>query len=346
MLPILQQGLPKAGVIRTFPRVLAHGPLDYRGLDIPHLFMEQIIAHIHTILHYGPDKDDPTSLLLHATAKAMQLELGYGGKLLAAPPLLGDNITNSWIKHMWLSTQECGVTISMDFEDLPLQRHSDVKLMHLFIQNGWKQPGLQTLNQCQMYLKVFQISDIVTGLGNSIAQQFWLHPHLADSVIQWPTMPTPTPTAWHLWRQALTSALNLGHNQRLAIPLGWWFAQTQPNGWYFQPSTISLWEAQGTQWLWHGSIPHQTRQISFHIKGAVMIPPSLSTLEKATISYQNQTETTVDQVQRMCSTTNWHQPLLPTTHCTLFVSMATTGTTQRITKDIHAPAIQRVGLCS
>jgi len=50
MSPILQQGLPKVGVIRTFPRALAHGPLDYGGLDIPHLYLEQIIAHIHTIL--------------------------------------------------------------------------------------------------------------------------------------------------------------------------------------------------------------------------------------------------------------------------------------------------------
>jgi len=54
MLPILQQGPPQAGVIRTFPRALvlivAHGPMDYGGLDIPHLFTEQIITHIHTIL--------------------------------------------------------------------------------------------------------------------------------------------------------------------------------------------------------------------------------------------------------------------------------------------------------
>ncbi len=120
MSPILQQGLPKAGVIRTFPRVLAHGPLDYGGLDIPHLFMEQIIAHIHTILCYGPVKDDPTSLLLHVTAEAMRLELGYGGELLAAPLILGENVTNSWIKHVWQSTQESGITILTDFVDLPL----------------------------------------------------------------------------------------------------------------------------------------------------------------------------------------------------------------------------------
>ncbi len=91
--------------------------------------------------------------------------------------------------------------------------------MHLFLQNGWKQPVLQTLNQCRMYLKVFQLSDIITGSGESIAQQFWAHPHLADSPIEWPEMMAPTSMAWNLWHQALTSALHLGQNQRLAIPL-------------------------------------------------------------------------------------------------------------------------------
>jgi len=71
MAPILQQGLSKVGVVRTFPRALAHGPLEYGSLEILHLFTEQTIAHMHTILRYGPVKDDPTGLLLHATGKAM-----------------------------------------------------------------------------------------------------------------------------------------------------------------------------------------------------------------------------------------------------------------------------------
>jgi len=84
MSPILQQGLPKAGVIQTFPR----------AIDIPHLYMEQIIAHIHTILRYSPDKDDPTGLLLHAMGEAMQLELGYSSEMFMAPLILAENVTN------------------------------------------------------------------------------------------------------------------------------------------------------------------------------------------------------------------------------------------------------------
>jgi len=194
------------------------------------------------------------------------------------------NVTNSWIKHVWRSTQECGITVSTDFVDVPLQRHSDIDLMHLFVQNGWKTPGLQVLNQCQMYLKVFRLSDIVSGSGNTIVQQFWLNPAPMDTTITWPKTMPPTPTAWNMWRQALSEALHLGRNQRLAIPLGRWFAQLMPSGWYFQPSTTSIWEVQGTQWLRHGSMPHRTRQSWFHADGELSSPPPINSLAKATIT--------------------------------------------------------------
>jgi len=121
MAPILRQGLPKAGVVCTFPRDLAHGPLDYGGLEITHLYMEQVITHVQTILRYGPDITDPMGILIHATAEAMQLETGFGGELLVAPLSLADHITPSWIKHVWTSTQDCGVTLSTNFTDIPPQ---------------------------------------------------------------------------------------------------------------------------------------------------------------------------------------------------------------------------------
>jgi len=74
-------------------------PLVYSGLEIPHLYMEQLIAHVHMILSYGPVKEDATGYLIHTTGEAMQVEVGYSGELLAAPLSLADNITNSWTKQ-------------------------------------------------------------------------------------------------------------------------------------------------------------------------------------------------------------------------------------------------------
>jgi len=113
MAPILQQGLPKAGVVQTFPRALAHGPLEYSSLEIPHLFTEQTIAHVHTLLQYSPVKEDPMGFLLHATGEAMHLEMGCSSKLLVAPLQLAANVTNSRLKHIWVNTQELRVNLQM-----------------------------------------------------------------------------------------------------------------------------------------------------------------------------------------------------------------------------------------
>jgi len=135
MAPLLQQGLPKTGIIQTYPWALAHGPTEYGGLEIPHLFTEQLLAHMHTMLRYGQDKEDPTAFLLHATGEAMWLEMGYSGELMVAPLILADNITHSWIKHVWVTTQEHGINLQTDFADIPPQRQGDIEIMRLFVQD-------------------------------------------------------------------------------------------------------------------------------------------------------------------------------------------------------------------
>jgi len=119
MSPLVQQGLARAGFNRNFPRDLAHGPLKYGGVDLPHLFMEQLVACVIMVLRYGPDRQDPTGLVLHATGEAMRLEAGYNGELLEIPSILEDNVTPSWIKHVWCSTQDAGISLSTDFAEVP-----------------------------------------------------------------------------------------------------------------------------------------------------------------------------------------------------------------------------------
>jgi len=287
--PLLQQGLPKAGVIRTFPRALAHGPLEYGGLDIPNLFTEQIIAHISTLLRYGPSPNESSGTLLHASGEAMRLELGYNGELLAAPLVLAENVTNSWIKHVWTSTQERAITVSTNFSDIPIRRKGDIEIMRLFVQEGWKQPDLNHLNQCWMFLQVFLLSDMVEGSGRRIIQSCWDHPQPIDSPFIWPRMHDPPRGAWNLWRSALTQSLRLGRNQQLALPLGNWFAENNPAGWYYHPETNALWSCGQSQWTRYGGIPQRTRQRSFHGQGELSPPPKLAELHKATTSRRGST---------------------------------------------------------
>jgi len=169
------------------------------NMEIPHLFMEQLLAHMHTMLRYGQDRVDPTGFLLHATGEAMQLEMGYSGELMVVPLILANNITHSWIKHVWVTTQEHGINLQTDFADVPPQWQGDIKIMQLFVQNRQKQPELQILNQCCMYLRVFQVSDIVIGSGTLIATSCWNPTSPVESSMDWPQTSQPPATAWLTW---------------------------------------------------------------------------------------------------------------------------------------------------
>jgi len=169
------------------------------NMEIPHLFMEQLLAHMHTMLRYGQDRVDPTGFLLHATGEAMQLEMGYSGELMVMPLILTDNITHSWIKHVWVTTQEHGINLQTDFTDVPPQWQGDIEIMWLFIQNGQKQPKLQILNQCRMYLQVFLVSDIVISSGTLIATSYWSPTSPAESSMDWSHTIQPSAMAWPTW---------------------------------------------------------------------------------------------------------------------------------------------------
>jgi len=171
----------------------------------------------------------------------------------------------------------------MDFADYPPQRHDDTDLMHLFIQSGLKQPMLTVVNQCQIYLWVFLLSDIVLGLGEHILPQFWDHYHPAELPFDWPNTPQPSQSTWNTWRQVLTQALHLGRHQWLALPLGRWFQPTS-HGWFYHHSTNSLWHVDSALWHWHSGIPQCTCQQGFHSTGQADTPPSIEELKQATVS--------------------------------------------------------------
>ncbi len=66
MQPVLQQGLPALRVNCNFPRVVTHGLVAYQGLNLPDLYVKQIISHILTVLKFGNLFANPTRTLIRA----------------------------------------------------------------------------------------------------------------------------------------------------------------------------------------------------------------------------------------------------------------------------------------
>ena len=83
--------------------------------------MEQMVARIHTLLKYSNQPPDLTGFLLQATGKAMRLEMGLTGQLFEAPLILADVLTDTWMKHIWMATQQANIHLMMDIPDFPHQ---------------------------------------------------------------------------------------------------------------------------------------------------------------------------------------------------------------------------------
>jgi len=120
MQPILAAGLLAMGIVRTLAWAVVHGPLQFQGLDIPNLYMEQLITCLQMLLQYGLQLEDVTGSMIRYMAEAFRLELGVAGELFDAPAALAPVVTDSWIKACWLDMVNQDIHITSDIPDFNL----------------------------------------------------------------------------------------------------------------------------------------------------------------------------------------------------------------------------------
>lgn len=82
--PILQCNLPKAGLIRSFPRDILFGPPSQLGLGIEHPHHLQFLKQIHVVLD-KTQMDLITHDLLVGTREALKVHAGFPGMLSDIP---------------------------------------------------------------------------------------------------------------------------------------------------------------------------------------------------------------------------------------------------------------------
>jgi len=148
-----------------------------------------------------------TVFLLHTSGKYMRLEVGMSGELFQIPIILVEVITNSWIKHIWMTLCWLNILIQSGFPDLARPWYRDIKLMRLFISHGFcSQSNHKSLNWCWMYLKAFWLSNLCTGSGNCIEAHLWHNPQPLVLNWTWLQLIQPSNSDWMLWHKALTEA--------------------------------------------------------------------------------------------------------------------------------------------
>jgi hypothetical protein len=100
--PVLDAGLNKSSICKTFPKAVIHGPKEEGGLDITHLYTFQGISKLEFVQdHLG--SGDMSDELLQTSIEVAKVKIGVGRNLFSLNYNLYEHIaTDSWIKLIFI----------------------------------------------------------------------------------------------------------------------------------------------------------------------------------------------------------------------------------------------------
>jgi len=157
--PVLMAALPKAGICRTFSRVVVFAPMSFQGVGVPHPYAIQMTKHLDMLLRHQANRTK-TGKFLEANIQAHQLETGTAYGIF---------------QQVYSNTAILASDIHVEFNSPPLllQRQGDQLLTDMFMEALVDQSTLKWLNWCRTYLHAVTLSDIVTADGKHITLFAW-----------------------------------------------------------------------------------------------------------------------------------------------------------------------------
>lgn len=291
--PVLQQGLPSSGIVRTIPRVIVHGPVACQGVGIPDLWTVQGLAHLDRLIKYGSVADHFNGQLIRASTEQMKLELGINGPLFSTDyETYKELATECWVKNSWEFLARNNLRVEDATPDFPLMRENDRLLMPTFLDAGIPTHILKRINLCRLYLQVLSLADITTGGGKTISQAAQSGNEFTSlrESYDWPMQSKPPESDWILWRAALQESV-LTPQGHLIFTLGLWLHPTPPEWqWFYAPDEERLYRREGEQvWYYPKLVARASRSavLRFTSKFTGKVIPS--TAERATVTQARST---------------------------------------------------------
>jgi hypothetical protein len=251
MKPVLDSGLPRAGICRKMARTIVFAPRKYLGLGIKHPYVTQGIRKIETLINQS---QSTTLTLIEATWARMQIECGVGPHFLAENNIKIQQLaTTGWLRSLWefASTYNIHIRRPLQGIERQLRNIDDSYIMkEVCSANKWGVKELMKFNCCRLYLRLELTSDIITANGTHIQQTVWQgrsdegHTNYVPSLFK---QPKPGATAWSTWRNILkhtyrTNDMGRFENGRRPI------TRTDDWAWYFQPDLDRLYKKKGLIW--------------------------------------------------------------------------------------------------
>jgi hypothetical protein len=263
MAPVLKVALSHSGVCRNIPRAIVYAPLQFQGLAVPDLYVEQGFSKLIRLIKFGRKSTAITTNLLRHSGEAMKLELGLNGFLLQQDfTKYSSIISPSWMKESWRFLAQQDICVADDLPGFGSLRQHDHLLMEGFTELGLSDAELGKLNVCRIHLQVLTIADITEGSGECITWNAWngkrALPH--TSRYTWGHQPTPPATFWSGWKHALATLC--GRDRRLTQPLGHWTVDGCSHWiWWYDECTEALFRrTEGASYCYPEKSARNTRQ--------------------------------------------------------------------------------------
>jgi len=124
------------GINWHFPQAVMHRPQSHNRLEIPNLFMEQLIAHILMLIKFWPQKEDPTSHLIQANMEAFRLKAGLSRQIFRLLHTILPYITRSWFTQTWQHCKELDIDLTTNVKDFEIPHQNDRELMKIILHSG------------------------------------------------------------------------------------------------------------------------------------------------------------------------------------------------------------------
>jgi hypothetical protein len=149
---------------------------------------------------------------------------------------------------------------------IPLLRQNDRLIMESLVQLNIPIMELKACNQCRLFLKNCNLSEIVTGDGTYISDEAWLgYLPVTQHKNGWPNHPKLPRASWAIWQKWLYKAF-VTRGRRLRQTLGAWIKWEENWPWYLT-SEGNLYRLQDNIWYSHSPVLRRNRLSMFKADG-------------------------------------------------------------------------------
>jgi hypothetical protein len=230
--------LSATGVNQHMNRDLVFGDISRQGLGYPDLYVWQGAEALSRFLKFMQVPGHLTNHLLTTSYEALQMETGFILPFVADYNRWKASVTDCFLVSLWKFLSEFNITVRGPNKLGRGLRNGDSPIMEL-IASEMDGHNLQAFNRCRKFLKVFWVSEIVTGDGRFInwyATKGEANP-FPFNTWKWPREIQPTRADWNIWQWGLNK---LGQHTRegkirLHQPLGTWL-ETSSCVWFYDPT--------------------------------------------------------------------------------------------------------------